>query len=88
VSLVLSPFAAVTSMACLLDDLLISTREIPSSLLLSQLKKPWALGHPMHMGSQEHMFGGSRECILMPTKQYEKQSEKLLQKSHIIIQSN
>lgn len=89
VSLVLPPFAAVKSVACLLDDLLIGMRGLlldplkPSPLPFEQTLGPGTPG--TYMGVY---VGGKGECILMPSKPYEKQREKLLLWSHIVIQSN
>ena len=92
VSLVLLPFAAVRSVVCLLDDLLVGRGELlldplkPSPLPAEQTLGP---GTPMYVyGTSRVYVGGKGECIVIPSKPYEKQSEKLLLWSHIIIQSN
>lgn len=49
----------------------------------------WTNPGPFHVyGISQTYVWGKGECILMPTKPYEKQSEKQLLRSHILIQSN
>lgn len=89
----LPPFAAVKSVACLLDDILIGMGE--AALRFPEAFEAFSSSSwtnpepPIYVdGTSQVYVGGKGEWISMSSKPYEKQSDTLLLWSHIIIPGN